>query len=115
MTYEYMKPNPEQLDFWPDNLIQVNFKERYAYELSPPLTNSDRIIYEWIAASEQQRLLRQQRFQAWKTYLYAIRILTPQIRLKVYKKNDEIIVERILYRGYTLREQMKLHNMRVVK
>ena len=115
MTQGFMQPDPEQLDFWPNNIIQVNFKERYAYELSPPLTNSDRIIYEWIAASERQRLRRRERYQTWKASLYSIRILTPQIRLKVYKKNGEIIVERIPYRGYALREQMKIRNMRVIK
>ena len=106
---------PEQLDFWPTNLIQVDFKSRKSYELSPPLTNADRIINEWFAASERQRKDRQQRYQAWKEYLYSIRCMVGQLRLKVYKKGNTIIVERIPYRGDTLRQKMLQHRLRVIK
>lgn len=37
-----------------------------------------------------------------------------QFGYRAYKKNH-IIVERIPHRGYALREQMTIHNMRVVK
>jgi hypothetical protein len=106
---------PEQLDFWPNNVIDVDFKLGRSYELSPPLTNSERIIYEWYAASERERKLKQQRYREWKEFLYSIRCMVGQLRLKVYKKGSNIIVERIPYRGDKLRQKMIQHNLQVVK
>ncbi len=106
---------PEQLDFWPTNVVNVDFELGRSYELSPPLTNSDRVIFEWYAASVRERHLRQQRYIAWKEYLYSIRCMVGQLRLKVYQKGNRIVVERIPYRGNKLRQKMSQHNLRVVK
>ena len=110
-----MHIEPEQLDFWPQNVIQVDFKNRYAYECSPPLNNSERIINDWFVASSKARDTRKKRYQEWKEYLYSIRCMVGQLRLRVYKKDDNIIVERIPYRGDALRQKMLEHRLQVAK
>ena len=44
-----------------------------------------------------------------------MRCIIGQFGYRAYKKNNRIIVERIPYRSYALREQMKMRNIRVVK
>lgn len=105
---------PEQLDFWPNNVIYVDFKCGRSYELSPPLTNSERIICEWYVASARERELRKQRQREWKEFLYSIRCMVGQLRLKVYKRGSDIVVERIPYSGDKLRQKMIQHNLQVV-
>ena len=105
----------EQLDFWPQNVIHVDFRNRYAYECSPPLTNSERIINDWFVASKKARDSRLKHYQEWKEFLYSIRCMVGQLRLRVYKKGEYIIVERIPYRGEALREKVVKHRLRVAK
>lgn len=115
MNRKFMLSEPEQLDFWPDNVIEADFRLGISYELSPPLSNSRRIIEEWFVASGKAKAMRERRYREWAEYLYSIRCMVSQLRLKVYKQGNTIIVERIPYRGEALRRKMAQHNLQVVK
>lgn len=81
---------PQQLDFWQTNVIPVVFCNGRACNVSPPLTNPDSIIENWMQALKKQREVIQSR-----PYIYERQ--SPR------------------YQGHDLLHRMKEHNLRVIK
>ncbi len=81
---------PHQLDFWQTNVIHVIFCNGRACDVSPPLTNPDSIIENWMLSIAKQRKDRQERSRTYKR-------------------------QSIPYRGDQLRQKLKEHNLQVIK
>ena len=98
---------PLQMDFWESNVVPLYH--------TLPIGISDVELQRVRVALIRQRRESDERHENWKRWMYSLRCMIGQFGYRAYKKNNRIIVQRIPYRGYALREQMKLHNMRVVK
>ena len=98
---------PQQMDFWESNVVRLHY--------TLPIGISDAELQRIRVALIEQRRERDKQHENWKRWMYSMRCMIGQFGYRAYKKNNRIIVERIPYHGYALREQMKLHNMWVVK
>ena len=99
-----LSESPRQMDFWESNVALLHY--------TLPVGISDIELQRVRVALIRQRRESDQRHENWKRWMYSMRCIIGQFGYRAYKKNNRIIVERIPYRSYALREQMKMRNIR---
>lgn len=100
-------PPPLQLDFWETNVEPIYY--------TLPIGISDGDVARFRDACRHRQTEQRRRHENWKMFMWSIRIFAPQLGYKVYRRGEEIIVERIPLTGDALREQMQKRGLWVVK